>query len=147
MVEEPPYMAAIARAVSVQAEHEQQLRAAESRRVDGRFLDVYGRMDAGFDRIDSLITATASRADITAIKMEEGVKQLAATVTATTETTRLAAAAAVAATTKAFDERLKPVEEAMRVAAGRNTVANPLLMAVVGAMLTMAGGLLVRALY
>ena len=133
--------------------HEAELRAAESRRVDGRFDEVHNRMTQGFaaldkqlvsqvDRIDALITNASSRAEITAIKLEEGVTKLAATVAATTETTRLASAEAVTATSLAFDNRLKPVEEAIRVSAGRGSVLTPIGLAVMGTALALISGII-----
>jgi hypothetical protein len=113
------------------------------RRSDHRFSKMRAQMteaqmDGESKRIDALLAASAAnvglanaRAEMTAATLAERVDTSAKTLATQVEVTAKAAAQAVEATRLTLEGRIKPLEDARYVEAGRSGLSTPLLMSLV----------------
>jgi hypothetical protein len=115
-----------------------ELALAEAKRIDAIMLAEARRVDALLLAAANDVSLATSRAEHTASGLAERVEASAKALAAQVEATAKAAAIAVEATAKILADRIRPLEEARYVQAGRAGLSTPLLAAIAA----LAGGLL-----
>jgi hypothetical protein len=151
--------------VALEGRRQDDLRKAESQRVNDLFAAQAKHSEALFsglkdtltaqvDRIDALFSTAArdiiagqARTETTAANLDIRVKELAQTMASGVEDTRKANQATVDKSNSMFDSRIKPLEEALSVDSGRSTVTDKILFAAVGVGFTLLGGLVSRLVF